>query len=64
MIVIFRMGCHIVVPYLDPNALKEMIGQGTIFGFVDILSGGAFANATIFAMSIGPTLQLRSLYSC
>jgi len=54
MIVVFRMGSHIVVPYLDPNALKEMIGQGTIFGFVDILSGGAFGNATIFAMSIGP----------
>jgi len=54
MIVIFRMGCHIVVPYLDPNALKEMLDQGTIFGFVDILSGGAFGNATIFAMSIGP----------
>ncbi|HPT90756.1 MAG TPA: preprotein translocase subunit SecY [Acetivibrio sp.] len=54
MIVIFRMGCHIVVPYLAPNALKEMLDQGTIFGFVDILSGGAFGNATIFAMSIGP----------
>jgi preprotein translocase subunit SecY len=54
MIVVFRMGSHIVVPYLDPNILKEMIGQGTIFGFIDILSGGAFGNATIFAMSIGP----------
>lgn len=54
MIVIFRLGSHIVVPYLDPQALKEMIGQGTIFGFVDILSGGAFAKATIFAMSISP----------
>ena len=31
-----------------------MLDQGPIFGFVDILSGGAFGNATIFAMSIGP----------
>ena len=34
-----------------------MVGQGTIFGFFDIVSGGAFSQATIFAMSITPYIN-------
>ncbi|HHV28238.1 preprotein translocase subunit SecY [Acetivibrio mesophilus] len=57
MIVIFRLGSFIPVPGLNPDVLKGMIGQGTIFGFVNILSGGAFEKATIFAMSISPYIN-------
>jgi preprotein translocase subunit SecY len=57
MIVIFRLGSFIPVPGLNPDVLKSMIGQGTIFGFVNILSGGAFEKATIFAMSISPYIN-------
>ena len=59
MIVIFRIGSVIPVPYIDPvamNAFMEATG-GTIFGFLDTLTGGAFASATIFALSITPYIN-------
>jgi len=40
MIFIFRLGSFIPVPGLNPDALKSMVDQGTIFGFFNILSGG------------------------
>ncbi|MEG0018336.1 MAG: preprotein translocase subunit SecY, partial [Hydrogenoanaerobacterium sp.] len=55
ILVIFRIGSVIPVPFLDPTALREMVStQGNLLGYIDILTGGAFANATIFAMSISP----------
>ncbi|OPZ93351.1 MAG: preprotein translocase subunit SecY [Firmicutes bacterium ADurb.Bin419] len=54
MLLIFRLGSHVPVPGLDAATLKNLVGQGTIFGFFDIVSGGAFSQATIFAMSITP----------
>ncbi|TYQ15115.1 UNVERIFIED_CONTAM: protein translocase subunit secY/sec61 alpha [Acetivibrio alkalicellulosi] len=54
MIVIFRIGAAIPVPFLSPDALREIVGEGSIFSLVNILGGGALANATIFAMSISP----------
>lgn len=57
MLLIFRLGSHVPVPGMDSNRLKELAGMGTIFGFFDIVSGGAFSQATIFAMSITPYIN-------
>ncbi|WP_010246784.1 preprotein translocase subunit SecY [Acetivibrio cellulolyticus] len=54
ILIIFRLGSHVPVPGMIASKLKELAGTGTIFGFFDIVSGGAFSNATIFAMSITP----------
>lgn len=55
MLVIFRIGTHIPVPGLSASALAELGQSGSsLFGFLNIISGGAFNNASIFAMSIGP----------
>lgn len=54
ILLVFRLGSHVPVPGLIASRLKELSGTGTIFGFFDIVSGGAFSNATIFAMSITP----------
>ena len=52
---IVRVGSVIPVPFLDPSALKAMIGEsGNLLGFLDIMTGGAFASATLFALSISP----------
>lgn len=53
MFLIFRLGAHITVPGLDPNAVEELFSQG-LFGFIDIISGGALKNLSIFALNIGP----------
>lgn len=58
MIIIYRIGSHIPVPGMDATVLKKLVeGGGSIFGFFDIMSGGAFSNATIFAMSITPYIN-------
>jgi preprotein translocase subunit SecY len=55
MLLIFRFGTHIPVPGLSAAALRDLAQGGTsLFGFFNIISGGAFQNASIFAMSIGP----------
>ena len=46
------------VPLLDPAAMKEIFtSDNSLFGFIDVISGGAFQNATIFAMSITPYIN-------
>lgn len=58
MVVIFRLGSSIPVPLLDPAAMREIFtAENSLFGFIDIISGGAFQNATIFAMSITPYIN-------
>lgn len=55
MLLIFRFGTHIPVPGLSAAALQELAqGGSSLFGFINIISGGAFSNASIFAMSIQP----------
>ena len=58
MLVIFRIGSHIPVPFLDPAKFREILDKGgSLFGFMDVVSGGALKGATIFAMSITPYIN-------
>ena len=61
IIVVFRFGAAIPVPFLDTAALKGVMDQvsqsGTAFSYLDTLSGGAFAMATLFAMSVTPYIN-------
>ena len=58
IIVIFRVGAAIPVPFLDPSAIKELMGQsGNLLGYIDVLTGGALSQATLFAMSITPYIN-------
>ncbi|HIX66201.1 MAG TPA: preprotein translocase subunit SecY [Candidatus Anaerotruncus excrementipullorum] len=54
IIVLFRLGAAVPVPFLDSSALQSMITSGSLLGYIDILSGGSFSRATIFALSITP----------
>ena len=56
LIVIFRFGCYVTVPGVDALALENITsGSGTsLSNLIDIISGGAFSNLSIFAMSITP----------
>ncbi len=59
MIIVFRLGSVIPVPLLDPSQLKAMFEStnNSLFGFMNLVSGGAFQNTTIFAMSITPYIN-------
>lgn len=60
LLVVFRFGSVIPVPWVDVNALQAWLGSGqgsTLFDLLDTFSGGAFSQATIFAMSISPYIN-------
>ncbi|MBO5364695.1 MAG: preprotein translocase subunit SecY [Clostridia bacterium] len=58
LLVIFRLGSCIPVPLLDPAQMKDLFSaDNSMFGFLNMVSGGAFQNATIFAMSITPYIN-------
>jgi len=59
MIALYRLGSHIVLPGINPVAL-ETSGSDTntgILGLIDAFSGGAFNNASIFALGIMPYIS-------
>lgn len=60
VMIIFRVGSVIPVPFLDPNALKSMmsgVSEGSFFGLMNMMSGGAFSRGTLFALSIQPSIN-------
>ena len=58
MLAVFRLGTFIPVPGLNSAALAELVSDGSsLFALMDSFSGGAFSNATIFAMSITPYIN-------
>lgn len=60
ILVIFRLGSAVVAPFVDASALKAVIGDSNnFFGLLNTFSGGAFGNATIFALSISPYITAQ-----
>ncbi|TEB11718.1 preprotein translocase subunit SecY [Pelotomaculum propionicicum] len=57
MIFIFRLGAHIPVPGVNTERFAELVNSGVIFGFFDIISGGALKNFSVFAMGIMPYIN-------
>ena len=57
MIAIYRLGAHIVLPGIDATQLKTGSNNGGILGLIDSFSGGAFNNASIFALGIMPYIS-------
>ena len=60
LIVIFRFGSVIPVPFLSPDVISGLIEQGgkdSLLNLLNTFSGGAFSQATIFAMSITPYIN-------
>ncbi len=56
LIIVFRFGCYITVPGVDTFALAESMAAstGSLASLIDTISGGAFSNLSVFAMSITP----------
>ena len=59
ILLIFRIGNAITVPYINVEALKMQLDSmgTTILGLYNVMSGGAFATATVFALSIQPYIN-------
>ena len=60
LLLVYRLGCFVVIPGINPNALGEgsalasqLEGNG-LLGLLNVFSGGAFGNAAIFALGVMP----------
>ena len=59
ILLIFRIGNAITVPYINKDALQIQLASmgSTYFGLLNTMSGGAFSMATVFALSIQPYIN-------
>ena len=59
IILIYRFGSYVVLPGIDPNALGALQNQGQdgLLGLINMFSGGAFSNASVFALGIMPYIS-------
>jgi len=59
LIFIYRIGTHIVLPGIDPTRLEQLSSSasGGILGLIDTFAGGAFSQASIFALGIMPYIS-------
>ena len=58
-LLIFRLGCAIPVPFINGDTLSSYMAaqSATIFGLLNVMSGDAFSQATVFALSIQPYIN-------
>ncbi len=58
-ILVYRFGAHVVLPGIDPTQLSNLQSQtdGGLMGILNMFSGGAFANASVFALGIMPYIS-------
>ena len=56
IILVYRFGSFVVIPGIDPNQLSQLqaSSQSGLLGLLNMFSGGAFGNASIFALGIMP----------
>lgn len=56
LVVVYRLGCYVALPGINPNDLEQLESQtsGGLMQLLDMFSGGAFSQASIFALGIMP----------
>ena len=56
LLAVYRLGCYIPTPGIDPDALLELMEslRGTVFGFVNTFTGGSLERVAVFALGIMP----------
>lgn len=64
MLLVFRILAHVPVPLADPHTLKQVLqnlftqsNSNQLFGFLNVLSGGALANFSIMLVGLGPYIN-------
>jgi preprotein translocase subunit SecY len=59
IILLYRLGTYVVLPGIDPNQLVNLQNQASsgLLGLLNMFSGGAFSNASIFALGIMPYIS-------
>ncbi|HPN93440.1 MAG TPA: preprotein translocase subunit SecY, partial [bacterium] len=54
---LYAAGAHIPVPGINNDALEGLIGQGTLFGMMDLFVGGSLRRFSLFALGVNPYIN-------
>ncbi|MGN0983677.1 MAG: preprotein translocase subunit SecY, partial [Gemmiger sp.] len=57
VLVLFRLGCAIPVPYIDASVLGSMFTTGNMLTYLNMMSGGALSQCTLFALGVQPAIN-------
>ena len=57
ILVLFRLGCAIPVPYISSGALSGMFSTGSMLTYLNMMSGGALSECTLFALGVQPAIN-------
>ena len=57
VLVLYRIGTVIPVPFVDASQFNSTFSGGTILSYMNILSGGSLAQATVFALGVSPYIN-------
>lgn len=64
MLAVYRVGCVIVTPGIDPAVIRDFFSgmEGTVFGLFNLFSGGAMEQLSIFALGIMPYISATIIF--
>jgi len=64
MLAVYRMGCAVATPGINTSVIKQFFDQasGTVFGLMNIFSGGAMEQLSIFALGIMPYISASIIF--
>ena len=57
ILVVYRLGCAIPVPFITSSALTQMFSNGDMLSYLDMMSGGALSRCTLFALGVTPYIN-------
>ena len=57
ILVIYRLGCAVPVPFVNGAALETMFSTGNMLGYLNMMSGGALSQCTLFALGVIPYIN-------
>lgn len=57
LLLVFRLGCCLPVPFVSNTALDAMFTNDSIFGYMNMLSGGALSRCAFFALGVSPYIN-------
>ncbi|MES2702737.1 MAG: preprotein translocase subunit SecY [Bacteroidota bacterium] len=57
LVLVYRVGCYIALPGINPAKLADNEGPGGLLGILNMFAGGAFSRASIFALGVMPYIS-------
>ena len=57
ILVVYRLGSAIPVPFVTGSALSQMFSNGNMLSYLDMMSGGALSRCTLFALGVTPYIN-------